>query len=200
MLEKLFGSKLRAKVMGWMFTHPDERYYVRQLTSLIHEDSTNISRELSRLSELGILLGKKEGKQKFYTVNKECPVYHELEGLILKTYGLADVLRSVLKPFKRQISVAFIYGSFAKRTFNSASDIDVFIIGSVQFKDITKVLMDAQKTLGREINPTVFPEQEFTGKIKTSNHFINRVIEDKKLFLIGNEDELAGLAEKPLAD
>ena len=104
--------------MEWMFTHPDEHYYVRQLTLLIHEDSINISRELSGLSELGILLGRREGKQKFYTVNKECPVYHELEGLILKTYGLADVLRPVLTPFERQITIAFIYGSFAKRAFN----------------------------------------------------------------------------------
>ncbi len=200
MLEQLFSSKLRAKVVGWMFTHPDERFYVRQLTSLIHEDSTNISRELSRLLGLGILLGKQEGKQKFYTVNKKCPVYHELEGLILKTYGLVDVLRTILKSIENQISIAFIYGSFAKSTFNAASDIDVFIIGSVQFEKITRVLMDAQKTLGREINPTVFPEQEFTSKIKTSNHFIKRVIEDKKLFLIGDESELTRLVKKQLAD
>jgi len=200
MLEQLFGSRLRAKILGWMFTHPDERYYVRQLTSLIHEDSTNISRELSKLSELGILLGMREGRQIYYTVNKNSSVYHELEGLVLKTHGLAGTIRAALKPFERQITIAFIYGSFARRTFNSASDIDIFIIGSVRFNEITKALMDAQNKLGREINPTVYPEQEFADKLKTSNHFINRVIKSEKLFLKGNENELAGLVEKSLVE
>jgi hypothetical protein len=54
MLAELVGSKLRAKILGWLFTHPDERYFVRQLQGLIEQDSTNISRELARLEALGI--------------------------------------------------------------------------------------------------------------------------------------------------
>lgn len=56
MLEQLLGSRLRARAIGWLFTHPDERFYVRQLTDLLGEDSTNLSRELARLETIGILL------------------------------------------------------------------------------------------------------------------------------------------------
>ena len=59
MTEKLFGSKLRAKVLGWFFTHVDERFFVRQLESLLHQDPTNLSRELARLENLRILRERK---------------------------------------------------------------------------------------------------------------------------------------------
>jgi DNA-binding transcriptional ArsR family regulator len=56
MLHDLFGSRLRAKALGWLLTHPDERYFVRQLTGILGEDSTNLSRELSRLARMGITI------------------------------------------------------------------------------------------------------------------------------------------------
>ena len=61
MLEKLFNSRLRAKALGWMLTHPDERFYVRQLTQLIGEDSANLSRELIRLANMELLTRRREG-------------------------------------------------------------------------------------------------------------------------------------------
>ena len=103
MLETLLGSKLRAKVLGWLFSHPDERYYVRQLTSLVEEDSTNVSRELARLEKIGILVSTTRGNQKYYQANRESPVFDELHGLMIKTAGIADVLRSALLPAHKQI-------------------------------------------------------------------------------------------------
>lgn len=80
MLDKLIGSGLRVKLLGWLFTHHDERYFVRQLTGLLREDSTNISRELARLEKLGILTCEKEGRQKYYQANPRCPIFNELQG------------------------------------------------------------------------------------------------------------------------
>jgi hypothetical protein len=109
MLAKLFGSRLRGKLIGWMFTHTDERFYVRQLQSLLQEDATNLSRELSRLATLGLLTRTAEGKQKYYQANAESPVFSELHGLAIKTVGVADVLRSALEAISGRIRVAFIY-------------------------------------------------------------------------------------------
>lgn len=193
MLETITGSKLRAKVLAWLFTHPDQHYFVRQLSGLLEEDSTNISRELIRLEKTGILLSTKEGRQKYYRVNNNSPVYYELHGLVVKTTGLADVLRAALQPAREQIKLAIIFGSMASSHEGEASDIDVMIIGSISFEEAVSLLSPAEEKLGREINAVVYPLSEFRIKFKEGHHFIRTVIEDTKIFLVGDESELGRL-------
>jgi uncharacterized protein len=195
MLETIFGSKLRAKVLGWLFTHPDERYFVRQLTNLLKEDSTNVSRELIRLEKTGVLVSTKEGKQKYYQANKKSPVYNDLHGLIVKTMGVADVVRSALSPSAEQIRAAFIFGSIASGKEDKASDIDVIVIGEISFGDVVSLLSVAEEKLRREINSVVYPVAEFKKKVKEDHHFVKTVLEGEKIFLIGDEGELRRLAE-----
>ncbi len=196
MLETLFGSKLRAKVLGWLFSHPDERYFVRQLTSLVKEDSTNVSRELIRLEKTGILISTTEGKQKYYQANRQSPLFNELHGLIVKTVGVADVLRSVLAPAMDRIKVAFMFGSFASGTERKTSDIDVMVVGRISFEDVVSLLSPAEEQLGREVNPVVYPVSEFRQKISDNHHFVKTVLEGEKIFLVGDESDLARLAGK----
>lgn len=195
MLDKLFGSKLRAKVLGWLFLHPDERYFVRQLKGLLDEDSTNISRELARLEKMGILTCQTEGRQKYYQVNSQCPVFSELEGLIRKTTGLTDILRDAFKPLSKKIKIAFIYGSMAKGSIKSQSDVDVMVIGSSTFGQVVDAIGDAQKQLGREVNPTVYPVKEWKEKLAEKHHFVTSVSKSTKIFIIGTEDGLARIAK-----
>ena len=195
MLETILGSKLRSKVLGWLFTHPDERYFVRQLTSLLREDSTNVSRELIRLEKTGVLVSTKEGKQKYYQANRKSPIYNELHGLIVKTTGVADVLRSALAPLADRIMVAFIFGSIASGNEDRASDIDVIVVGAISFGGVVSLLSTAEEKLGREINTVVYPIAEFKQKVRDDHHFVKTVLEDEKIFLIGDEDELARLVK-----
>jgi len=196
MLETLLGSKLRAKVLGWLFSHPDERYFVRQLTSLVKEDSTNVSRELIRLEKTGILISTTEGKQKYYQANQESPLFNELHGLIVKTAGVADVLRSALALKQEQIKLAFIFGSIASGNERRRSDIDVMVVGKISFEEAVSLLSPAEEKLSREVNPVVYPVAEFKNKVKEDHHFVKTVLEDEKIFLIGDEGELAKLAGK----
>ena len=182
MLETLLGSKLRAKVLGWLFSHPDERYFVRQLTGLVKEDSTNVSRELARLEKTGILVSTTEGRQKYYQANRESPLFDELHGLILKTVGVADVLRSALAPAKEQIKIAFIFGSIASGNERRRSDIDVMVIGKVSFEEVVSLLSPAEEKLRREVNPVVYPVAEFKKKVKEDHHFVKTVLEDREDF------------------
>jgi predicted nucleotidyltransferase/predicted transcriptional regulator with HTH domain len=195
MLETILGSKLRAKVLGWLFTHPDERYFVRQLTSLVKEDSTNVSRELARLEKTGILVLTTEGKQKYYQANRKSPVYDELHGLIVKTTGVADVLRSALAPLADRIMVAFIFGSIASGNEDRASDIDLMVVGAISFGKVVSLLTSAEEKLGRETNSVVYPIAEFKKKVKEDHHFVKTVLEEEKIFLMGDEGELRRLAE-----
>ena len=196
MLEALLGSRLRAKVLGWLFTHPDERYFVRQLTTLVKEDSTNVSRELARLERTGILVSTTEGKQKYYQANRESLLFDELHGLIIKTAGVADVLRSALVPAQEQIKVAFIFGSIVSGNERRRSDIDVMVVGKISFEEVVSLLSPAEEKLRREVNPVVYPVAEFKKKVREDHHFVNTVLEDEKIFLIGDEGELTKLAGK----
>ena len=194
MLETILGSKLRSKVLGWLFTHPDERYFVRQLTSLLREDSTNVSRELIRLEKTGVLVSTKEGKQKYYQANRKSPIYDELHGLIIKTTGVADVLRSALAPATERIKVAFVFGSIASGNEDKASDIDMIIIGEISFGDVSSLLHEAEEQLGREINPVVYSQQEFNTRVAQQQNFVTNVLNNEKIFIIGDEYELKRLA------
>ena len=77
MLAELLRSKLRAKLLGWLFTHTDQRYFVRQLESILKEEAGNLSRELARLAAIGVVKVEMEGHQKYYQANADCPVFSE---------------------------------------------------------------------------------------------------------------------------
>jgi len=177
-----------------VFLHPDERYFGRQLAELLKEDSTNTSRELTRLAKMGILNCQTAGRQKYYQTNKNCPVFSELHGLVLKTAGLVDVLRGALKPLSKKIKVAFVYGSFAANSAKADSDVDLMVIGSCSFGEVVDAVGKTQDKLGREVNPSVYPADEFKKKVAAEHHFLKTVLAGAKIFLIGDEHELEGLA------
>ncbi|MFA6771507.1 MAG: nucleotidyltransferase domain-containing protein [Dehalococcoidales bacterium] len=194
MLETLFGSKLRVKALGWLFTHPDERFFVRQLTKILNEDSTNLSRELTRLEKTGIPVSTKEGRQKYYQPNRKSPVYDEIHRLIIKTAGVRDVLASALAPSMEKVEAAFIFGSFASGNEKSTSDIDLMIIGDIQFGEAVSLLSDAEGKLRREINPIVYTPVEFQKKNSEGHHFIKTLFDRDKIFIAGDDIELERLA------
>ena len=193
MIEAIFGSKLRIKILGWLYTHTDRRYFVRQLTNLIKEDSTNVSRELIRLEKAGIVVSTTEGRQKYYQANSKSPIFNELKSIVRKTFGVADVIREALAPVSGGIKAAFIFGSVARSSDDRKSDIDVMIIGDVTFDEVVAALSPAENTLGREINSVVYPVTEFSKKVNKDHYFVKNVLGKEKIFLIGDEDELARL-------
>lgn len=199
MLETLLGSKLRAKVLGWLFSHPDERYFVRQLTALVKEDSTNVSRELARLEKTGILVKNTEGKQKYYQANRQSPIFNELHGLILKTVGVADIIKKALEPRIADIRLAFIFGSVAKRAENRFSDIDLLVLGDITFGEIVDLISTAEGALNRELNPVVYTLAEFNKRLSENHYFIRDILSGDKIFVVGDENELKSLVGKRLA-
>jgi predicted nucleotidyltransferase len=199
MLETLLGSRLRAKVLGWLFSHPDERYFVRQLTALVKEDSTNVSRELARLEKTGILVKNTEGKQKYYQANRQSPIFNELHGLILKTVGVADIIKKALEPRIADIRLAFIFGSVAKRAEDRFSDIDLLVVGDITFGEVVDLILTAEGALNRELNPVVYTLAEFNKRLSENHYFIRDILSGDKIFVVGDENELKALVGKGLA-
>lgn len=190
MLKKLLGSRLRARVLGWLFTHPDERFFVRQLQTLLGEDKTNLSRELARLAKMGVLTSCTEGRQKYYQANRNSPIFSELQMLVSKTIGVADMVRSGLAPLTDRIDCALIYGSLAAGQTRVDSDVDLLVVGVVTFAEVVSTLATVQEDLGREINPSVFPRSEFRERLAAGDHFLRSVLAGPKIMLIGDEREL----------
>jgi predicted nucleotidyltransferase len=122
-----------------------------------------------------------------YSANVESPVFAELAGLLRKTAGLADVLRDALTPVAGKIEGAFVYGSMARGTEHAHSDVDLMIIGDVDFADAAMALAPAQEKLRREINPTILTTNEFAMKLKQRDGFIDQVWKGSKVWLIGDE-------------
>ena len=195
MIEKLFGSRLRTKLLGWLLSHSEESFFVRQMEHLIQEDSTNISRELRRLEQMGIVQSEKRANLKYYKINPKCPFYEELKGLFLKTLGAPAVVKEVLKDIEG-IDTAFIYGHFAKGQEYSVSDIDLFLVGDIDEDELLEIFPDLESRLGREINYSIYGLEEFRKKRKEGNAFINTVLKETKVVLLGNPDELCEKLER----
>ena len=195
----LFGRTRRA-ILALLYGHPDEAYYLRHLARSGGLGVGAVQREVKRLTEAGILLRTVRGHQVYYQANAECPIFAELKGLVVKTAGVADVLRQALAPLAGRIKVAFIYGSVGRLQQKNASDVDLMVVGAVSFSAVVAALHAAQDLIHREINPTVYSPAEFRSKLKARHHFLSSVLRNEKVFVVGDEHELARLGPIRLAD
>ena len=126
----------------------------------------------------------------YYQADVDSPLFTDLRGLLLKTAGIVDVLADVLKPLAAKVRVAFVYGSIASNSEQSDSDIDFMLVGTLKPVDLALPLRRARELLGRDINPTVYSSAEFRKKRAAKDHFLTRVLDKPKLFVIGNSDGL----------
>lgn len=188
LLDKLFGSKLRAKVLSWLFTHSDESFSVRQLATILKVDPTNLSRELSLLASIGILKYSRMGNLKQYRVDPEISFFSELKNLVLKTVGIAGRIKTSLSRING-LSLAFIYGSFAQGQEKADSDIDLFLVGNIELDELDKTLSDLERDLGRAVHYVVFDREELALKRRKRDGFVLDVLKGPKIWLLGEENE-----------
>src|SRR5271166_4415031 len=145
---------------------------------------------------MGLVVRRVQGNQVLYQANSQSPIFLEIKSLIAKSVGTHDAIRSALVSLGSEIQIAFVYGSVARQKERADSDVDLMVLGDAPFSDVVSALSPAQKALGREINPTVFPVSEFRSKLVAGNHFLRSVMKEKRLFVLGTENELAKLASK----
>ena len=193
----MFG-RVRSSVLSLLLCRSDTSMYFREIERSVGMGRGAVQRELKNLVNIGLIVRRKQGNQVFYQANPKSPIFAEVRSLMVKTAGVADVLREALKPFKERIETAFIYGSFAKGTENADSDVDALVIGDLPFSDVVDAFASAQESIGREINPSVYLLDEFISKVSAGNHFVNSLIGEQKIFLIGDGDVFERLVEKRL--
>jgi predicted nucleotidyltransferase len=185
-------AKVQQRVLGVLFGQPRRSFYANEIIALARSGSGAVQRELARLEAAGLVTVTRVGKQKHYQANAASPVFEELRALVLKTVGLADVLRAALAPLGRDIRAAFVYGSIAKGQDTAASDIDLMVISDrLTHADLFAALESASTQLGRKVMPTLYSAKELSRRVKQEQAFVTRVLAQPKLWLIGDERVLA---------
>ncbi len=169
-LPSLFG-RTRQALLSLLYSRPDEAHLQENLIQHAALGRGTVQRELEFLARAGVARRTVRGRQVYFQANPESPVYTELRGLVVKTGGVADVLRAALTQLARRIDVAFIYGSIATGRARRASDVDVMVIGEVSFAEASEALARAQEVIGREVNPSVYAPADFRTKLAAKNHF-----------------------------
>ncbi|MCB4791675.1 MAG: nucleotidyltransferase domain-containing protein [Elusimicrobia bacterium] len=192
MLEQLFSSKARVDILRLFLFSSPKRFYQRQIEILTDQPIRAVQRETEKLVSMGLLEKESEGNRAYYRVNKNSPIFAELKSIFFKYVGIAEVLRSSLNS-KEKIRTAFIYGSYANGNETPSSDIDLFVIGTLTSRELSGILSKPKKQLGHEINYSVIPEAEFRQKVKNKDHFLTSLMKEKKIFIIGTQNELKAI-------
>lgn len=181
-------SKLRKKLLGYFFANSQANLYVREASFILKEDAGNLSKELGRLEKDGIFVSNIRGRQKYFSLNREYPLYDELKSVISKTVGIEGSLKGIISA-DTGIKAAFIYGSFAQNKETNSSDIDLLIIGKPDENNLMDKLDALEKSVGREINYTCYSEKDFSAKVKGNSSFIANIIKRPKIILKGSLSE-----------
>ena len=191
-LPSLLFPEYRRRVLGLLLLRPDEALHGREIARRTGLPAGTITRELTKLAEVGLLKRTKRGNQQVYSADTSGPIFTELASILRKTSGLADVLVQALAPAAPKLRLAFVFGSVARGQETGGSDVDVMLIGDLGFREAVELLHPCQATLGREVNPKLFSASEFTDKA-TTEPFLIDVLAKPKIFLIGNAHDLEEL-------
>jgi predicted nucleotidyltransferase len=172
-----------------LLLHPDRKLHVREISRLTGTTPGTMNKELSKLHDAGLLERERVGNQLRYSANRSHQIYVELAGILRKTVGLADVLIEALAPLAESIEFAFIYGSVARGSESAGSDVDVLIVGTVDFGAVVDALHGTQKRLGREVNAKALSRREWNSKIKSGDAFITEILKSPRITLMGDAHE-----------
>ena len=182
-------SDSQSRVYAWLFGQPERTYHFSELLRLTGLGSASLQRELRRLAEAKLVHSERVGNLRCYVANAQSPVFDELVALTRKALGTVPLLRAALAPLQPRLQAAWVYGSVARQADTAASDVDVMLVGNgLLLGEVLDVLVPLEPQLGRTINPTCYTPLEFAQRRAEPDSFVNRVLLQPTLALIGDAD------------
>ena len=178
-------SKARQKLLAYYFTNPTNRHHLRDLAERLSVDPSNLSKELGRLEREGLFRSEVSGRQKYFQLNREYPLFNEVRSIVAKTVGAVPLLAESLNKIEG-IEEAYLYGSFARNQQDVASDVDVLVIGKPKTDTLAEVVQKLERQLGREINYTVLTKKELESRRGRKDAFLENVWHNKRVLLVGS--------------
>ena len=189
MLEKLFTSKIRARLLVVFFISPKMRFNAHELANSLKENYSSVWKELLNLQKLGILKSDTQSGIKLYSINEKCPIINELQNIVIKTDGIGERIKESLQT-QPEVKASFIFGSIASGFADSLSDINLMVIGKIKLQYFSSIISELENAVHRPVNYIIYSEDEWKEKKSQKDPFIKNIIEAPKIFIIGGEDDL----------
>lgn len=190
LLAQILSSQVRAEIFRLLFNDHKSSIYLRDLQRQSGLSIGTIQKEIAHLKKLDLVTSERDGNRLYYSANADHPLFEEISGLVEKTSGIAEQIKTALSSIKG-IECAFIFGSYAKGEEKSHSDIDLIVIGTIGLRTLSSVFQTVTDKTGREINPHIYSIKSWTEKLKKKDHFIKSILTEKKIFLIGDENVIS---------
>jgi len=187
MLTRLFSSQTRVGLLRLFFTHPDDRFYTRQIARELHRDISGIKRELDNLEKAGLLLSDKVGNLRYYTVNKTAAIYSEVKNIVAKTVGLQALISEALTSLSG-LHQAWLYSTNSHAPGEGVGPVSLLIVGAVDLAELNEAITRLEEQLAREISYTVFDEGEFRRRRAEADPFLTEILAGRNVLLIGRDD------------
>lgn len=194
LLPQILSSRVRAEIFRLLFGRRERELHVREIERRSGLSIGTVRQELQKLVQMELLSARRDGNRLYYRANKEHPLYPDICSLVTKTSGLVDVLKGALD--KKGVRVAFVFGSIAEGQEGARSDVDLMVIGEVGLRTVSRWLSGISEQIDREINPHVMSVEELRKRIRSGEHFLGRVLQSRKLFVVGNENELEAMGSQ----
>ena len=194
MIEQLFGSKTRVKLLQLFLGNPNRAFYVREITRKIDEQINSVRRELSNLLKIGIINSEESDNRLYYEVNQKYPHYQALRSIFTNKKAMAASKAEVPKTGVGarlaelgSVELAILSGGFTR---DPRAGIDLMIVGDVNRTKLANLVDSLQQEEGREIDFAVFAPDEFEYRVGVKDRFVNNVLSAKKTVIIDTKQRI----------
>lgn len=179
----VIGPPARLAVLTHTFVDPATELHLRELVRLTGLAPRSVQQEVEKLTRAGLLTERRSGNRRYLRANKSHPLFKPVREIVLKTTGLADVLRDALDG--EGVESAVVFGSIAARQPVAGSDVDLLIVGTIGLREAVRRLGKAQEALGREVNPVVWTRKELERRRRDADPFLKRVLAGPVIPVLG---------------
>lgn len=189
MIEHLFGSKTRVKLLHVFYTNPNRSFYVREVTRKVDEQINSVRRELSNLLNIGIIKSDTSGNKLYYEVNQKHPYYEALHSIFANVNSKKEpVITSSIDASTRfksigSVDYAVLSGVFTR---DETAPVDLMIVGNVNRTKLNHLIAELEEEEGEELRYTVLSREQFEYRKNLNDRFLTSVLDSKKTEVVDN--------------
>lgn len=193
MIEQLFGSKTRVKLLHLFYGNPNRSFYVREITRKIDEQINSVRRELSNLLSIGIIVSDTTNNRLYYEVNQKYEYYEALSAIFGSDKKIPARSASAPEPGQLDIrsignvEIAVYTGQFTR---DEIAGIDVFLVGDINHTKAQKFILELELKEGKELRYTTMTVHDFMYRQQIKDRFIANIFAAKKQILIDKQNIL----------
>ncbi len=186
MLKRLFTSGTRVKLLTLFLFHPDEEYFIRELTRKLDEQINSVRRELDNLKKIGLLKSKNKNRKKYYIVDKSFIAFQELKHIFLKAMSDKDeIVKKIAKC--GDVDLMLLSGIFVEKI----STVDLLMVSENMDKQKLEIVLNAEIETEKPVKYSILTKDDFLYRLKCKDRFIQELLKDKTNMIAINNLEIS---------